>query len=159
MLFGPRKAYVGAQATVDSLFGQAMKTAANTFRFLLTLSLMVTGILRHSEVGAQGQIPFTRISMQEGLSQAAVHAIAQDRFGYMWFGTQEGLNRFDGYRFTRFLHHRDEPTSLSHNWVYALLSDRDGFLWVGTKEGGLNRSIPKHLSFRASGTIPRTRAH
>ena len=139
---------VNAQTTTDGVFGRAIKLSPATFSFLLTLSLMLASIAEHSDAGAHELIPFTRISVQEGLSQAAVHAIAQDRFGYMWFGTQEGLNRFDGYRFTRFLHRPDDPNSLSHNWVFSLLADRDGFLWIGTKEGGLNRLDPETFEFK-----------
>ncbi|MGB5831458.1 MAG: two-component regulator propeller domain-containing protein [Thiohalocapsa sp.] len=83
-------------------------------------------------------LPFGLLSPNDGLSQAAVHAIAQDPDGYMWFGTQEGLNRYDGHQFQVFLSQPDDPNALSNNWVYALLVDRGGRLWVGTG-GGLDR--------------------
>ena len=122
-----------------------MRTAAQCFHFAIRLLLTIAWIVQFPDVAANQAISFSRISVQDGLSQAAVQAIAQDRSGYMWFGTQEGLNRFDGYRFTHFLRRPNEPNSLSHNWIYALLSDRDGYLWVGTKSGGLDRLDPETL--------------
>ncbi len=124
-----------------------MRTAARFFHFVIRLSLTVAWIVQFPDVAASQTISFARISVQDGLSQSAVQAIAQDRFGYMWFGTQEGLNRFDGYGFSRFLHRPNDPNSLSHNWVYALLSDRDGYLWIGTQTGGLDRLDPETLEF------------
>ena len=106
---------------------------------LLMASLLLGAWGWENVSASRGTIPFLRVSLQEGLSQAAVHAIVQDKEGYMWFGTQEGLNRFDGYEFKTFLNEQTDSNSLSHNWVYALLVDRDGVLWVGTNGGGLNR--------------------
>ncbi|HEY6951226.1 MAG TPA: two-component regulator propeller domain-containing protein [Bacteroidota bacterium] len=87
----------------------------------------------------QPGIQFERISLEQGLSQTSVFAIAQDRLGFMWFGTQDGLNKYDGHSFT--IYHRDalDSTSLSDNYVTALLVDKSGTLWAGTRGGGLNR--------------------
>ena len=111
---------------------------------LLVIHLFVSFAwsVQFSSVAANEAISFSRLSIEDGLSQVAVHAIAQDRFGYMWFGTQEGLNRFDGYRFTHFMHHQNDPNSLSGSWIFALLADRDGYLWIGTKSSGLDRLDP-----------------
>lgn len=56
----------------------------------------------------------------------------------MWFGTQDGLNRFDGYLFTVYRNDPKNPASLSHNFIRALYEDRQGRLWIGTEDGGLN---------------------
>ncbi len=85
------------------------------------------------------RIAFANLSVEDGLSQAAVTAIVQDAAGFMWFGTQEGLNRYDGYRFETFFHDDGDPGSISNNWVSSLLADRTGRLWVATNGGGLNR--------------------
>ncbi len=84
-------------------------------------------------------VRFQRISLGDGLSQAAINTIMQDRRGFMWFGTQEGLNRYDGTNFIVFQHDPADPTSLSHDSVRAILEDPDGALWVGTDNGGLTR--------------------
>src|SRR5271168_1996957 len=76
-------------------------------------------------------IRFTRLSTTEGLSQIKVSQVLQDDQGFMWFGTQYGLNRFDGYNFKVFVHDPRNPNSLSGVYIRALFKDRDGALWVG----------------------------
>jgi ligand-binding sensor domain-containing protein/signal transduction histidine kinase len=73
---------------------------------------------------------FTRI-LPDGLSQTRVTNIVQDGHGFMWFGTQYGLNRFDGYNFKVFMHEADNPNSLSGSYIYSLFKDRSGALWIG----------------------------
>jgi ligand-binding sensor domain-containing protein/DNA-binding CsgD family transcriptional regulator len=63
----------------------------------------------------------------------------QDSEGFMWFGTQDGLNKYDGYGFEIFKPDPADPASLSHNEIWCLYQDRGGVLWVGTRGGGLNR--------------------
>ncbi|MEN8802012.1 MAG: two-component regulator propeller domain-containing protein [Thiogranum sp.] len=84
-------------------------------------------------------LQFSQISQQHGLSQGAVNAIAQDRYGFIWLGTQEGLNRYDGYDMVVYEHKSDDPASLSHDWIWSAYVDNSGTLWVGTDGGGLNR--------------------
>jgi len=95
-------------------------------------------ILRPGTVVSEA-LPLSSLTTADGLSQASVHAIAQDKYGFMWFGTQEGLNRFDGYHFHTYLSNDTDETSISNNWVEALVADPQGFLWVATNSGGLNR--------------------
>jgi ligand-binding sensor domain-containing protein len=92
------------------------------------------------ESGQTGQgLKFERLSLEHRLSQSSVLCILQDRKGFLWFGTQDGLNKYDGYRFTVYKHEASDSTSLSENYVEALYEDRSGTLWVGTIGGGLNR--------------------
>jgi signal transduction histidine kinase/ligand-binding sensor domain-containing protein len=84
-------------------------------------------------------VKFDRISLEQGLSQSTVNCILQDRYGFMWFGTQDGLNRYDGFTFTVYRHRADDPSSLSTNFVWALSEDKDGALWIATDGGGLDR--------------------
>ncbi len=83
----------------------------------------------------QSTIRLDRIGLDRGLSQSTVRAITQDRQGFMWFGTQDGLNRFDGYRITVFKHDPKDSNSISHNAIWALMPDRKGNLWIGTENG------------------------
>ncbi len=83
-------------------------------------------------------VRFTHIGLEEGLSQSTVHSIVQDGQGFMWFGTEDGLNRFDGYDFKVFRPDPADPASLSDRWITALAADAEGNLWVGTRQGGLN---------------------
>lgn len=87
-------------------------------------------------------IRFDQISLEEGLSQSVVNAILQDRKGFLWVGTDDGLNRYDGYSFTVFKPDTDDPTSLSDRSITAIVEDPNGNLWIGTRQGGLNRYDP-----------------
>lgn len=89
----------------------------------------------------------------DGLSHNTVFSILQDRQGFLWIGTSDGLNRYDGYTFTVYRHIPGEVTSLSNNTIKALLEDRQGVLWIGT-DGGLNRFDRRTERFRRHGLQP-----
>jgi two-component system, sensor histidine kinase ChiS len=80
-------------------------------------------------------IRFESLSIEQGLSQSSVHCIRQDRHGFLWFGTQDGLNRYDGYTFTVYRHAARDTTTLSDGWITQLHEDRTGHLWVATRNG------------------------
>jgi ligand-binding sensor domain-containing protein len=88
-----------------------------------------------------------RLSIEEGLSQSSVYSIGQDSKGFMWFGTTDGLNRYDGYQFKTYRFHPRVPKSLSNNRIYCVYEDRQGALWIGTGGGGLNRYNRAHENF------------
>lgn len=90
---------------------------------------------------SQRSLRFERLSMDEGMLQFSILSILQDRQGYIWFGSQSGLQRYDGYRLTMFRNDADNPDSLPDNYVSASWEDPDGMLWFGTK-GGLARLDP-----------------
>src|SRR6202008_4417128 len=69
---------------------------------------------------------FDHISIEQGLSQSSVRAILQDSRGFMWFGTEDGLNRYDGYRFTVYRHDPSDPLSLPSDVVWAIDEDAAG---------------------------------
>ncbi len=95
--------------------------------------------LRRFEDVRPDRVAFRHLTIEEGLSQNAVYALLQDRQGFLWVGTKDGLNRYDGYAFTVFRHDPFDPATLSSSYVTALLEDKQGHLWVGTQDGGLNR--------------------
>ncbi|MCI0691977.1 histidine kinase, partial [candidate division KSB1 bacterium] len=92
-------------------------------------------------------LKFERISLEQGLSQNTIYCILQDRKGFMWFGTQDGLNKFDGYDFKVYKHDPQDPNSLSNNVVRTIYEDRAGTLWIGTNGGGLNKLDGEKDSF------------
>ena len=102
------------------------------FRSVLLSLVPFFFFLNPVEAQSGRNIRFERISPEDGLSEAAVHCIIQDRQGFMWFGTQDGLNKFDGYSFSVYRNDPDNPQSLSDNFILSLLPDGSGVLWVGT---------------------------
>jgi streptogramin lyase len=86
-------------------------------------------------------IRFARISSSQGLSQVRVSDIVQDDQGFIWFGTWNGLNRYDGYNFKVFKHDPERPESLGGVYIYSLFKDRAGTIWVGTDQS-LDRFDP-----------------
>ncbi|MGB2960616.1 MAG: two-component regulator propeller domain-containing protein [Bacteroidota bacterium] len=90
---------------------------------------------------------FDRISLEEGLSQSTVNTIVQDGQGFLWFGTQDGLNRYDGYTIRVYKHMGSDSGSISDNGIWSLCRDVTGDLWVGTMGGGLNRYSLEHDHF------------
>ena len=84
------------------------------------------------------EINFKHINIDDGLSQNAVFAILKDSKGFMWFGTKDGLNKYDGYDFVIYRHNSFDSTTLSANYISCLYEDKRGLVWVGTYDGGVN---------------------
>ncbi len=89
------------------------------------------------------QLPAEIITVDDGLPQGMVRAILQDREGYMWFGTKDGLARSDGYSFTVFRHDAEDSTSIAGDHVIMLFEDDQGFIWVGLDGVGMDRYDPR----------------
>ena len=79
--------------------------------------------------------PVSYLGIEQGLSNNTVTTIYKDRFGFMWFGTLDGLNRFDGYSFQQFRNKSGDLTSLPNDRITVLNEDNTGNLWVGTEKG------------------------
>ncbi|MCB9185016.1 MAG: hypothetical protein H6591_13995 [Flavobacteriales bacterium] len=82
---------------------------------------------------------FGHIGSQQGLSQGTVYSFCQDRQGFLWMGTQDGLNRWDGHEMRVWKHEPLDARSLSQGYIRALLATDDDKLWIGTEGGGLDR--------------------
>ena len=107
---------------------------------LITILTFSLNLLIIFPVQAQHQgLKFKHLSIEHGLSQNSVNCILQDKKGFLWFGTQDGLNRYDGYNFKIYRHDPANQKSISNNFIYALYEDRNGNLWIGTSGGGLNK--------------------
>jgi diguanylate cyclase (GGDEF)-like protein len=110
--------------------------------FILTIALFPP-----SATAQRGpHLLFKQLSIEHGLSQNSVNCIIQDRSGFMWFGTETGLNKFDGYTFTIYIPREADSNTLSNSWINALYEDRHGSIWAGT-ENGLNQFIPGREQF------------
>ena len=108
----------------------------------LTALLLLTLPFLYSQ-----DMSFERISVEEGLSQATVSCMLQDQKGFIWLGTQNGLNRFDGYSFKIYKHQPGNKNSLSGNYIKTILEDHRGNLWIGTLNSGLTRFNPSLMDF------------
>ncbi|GAA0407610.1 two-component regulator propeller domain-containing protein [Massilia aurea] len=117
-----------------------------TFLLLMLLALTALCAPLARAAAPEPTLRFEHLSVQHGLAQESVLSILQDADGFMWFGTQSGLSRYDGYRFVNYRTEIGNPRSLASNWVRAMLLDRQGRMWVGT-DGGLNRYDPATRSF------------
>ncbi|MCV9927120.1 response regulator [Flavobacterium sp. LS1R49] len=96
---------------------------------------------------SQNKYRLKNISTTDGLSQSSVIAIHQDKFGQMWFGTRDGLNKYDGSKFTVFRNDVTDKTSISNNDILAIEEDATGKIWVGTYNG-LNCYDPVTNTFK-----------
>ena len=113
-------------------------------KFLLFL---VIAILIAFDLLAQSKISFNHLTVESGLSQSAVTCILQDSRGFIWFGTQDGLNRYDGYNFKIFKNDPSDPHSLTDNFVFAIYEDPAGTLYVETQNGFFQKYNPGTESF------------
>jgi diguanylate cyclase (GGDEF)-like protein len=112
------------------------------------LAALAAGVPRAAE---HIEMHFDRIGIADGLSQSMVMAIEQDAEGFMWFGTENGLDRFDGFNFQNYRRDWDDPGSLQSEFVRDLDSAGDGSLWVATDGGGIAAWDPhndRFLSYR-----------
>src|SRR5919106_4046920 len=91
---------------------------------------------------------FDHISIEHGLSQSSARVIFQDSRGFLWFGTEDGLNRYDGYTFKSYKPDPDTPQSLSDRWISSIVEDKTGILWIATRLGGLNSYDPRTEQFK-----------
>ncbi len=102
---------------------------------------VILALAAPANLSAKGQkLKFRHLSIEHGLSQNSITSILQDSRGFMWIGTLDGLNKYDGYNFSVYKRAPDDPHSLSSNAIGTIYEDRTGTLWVGTQQGGgLNR--------------------
>lgn len=114
-------------------------------RFKIVLILFVFCI--KVPANNQNNIVFKNISVKEGLSQLSVLAIFQDSKGYMWFGTRDGLNRYNGYDFEVFQHENSDSTTISDGYIRCISEDSEQRIWVGTTNG-LNCFESNHKTFK-----------
>jgi diguanylate cyclase (GGDEF)-like protein len=115
----------------------AVAPGANARRWPLPALAATLLLLVAAAPAAAGALRFDRVDERRTLSQVTALTIHQDERGFLWVGTEDGLNRFDGYDFTVFTHRPDDPRSLPGNWIWAIADDGSGGLWIGTEDGGL----------------------
>lgn len=115
-------------------------------RVLASLALIL--IAAGASATTQRALTFDRLEETDGLSHDIVTDIAEDRFGFVWIATGNGLNRWDGFEVRIYRHRPDDPGSLPSSSIRDLLVDQSGNLWVGSRNGGLSRYSYETDSFR-----------
>ncbi|MGF1922896.1 MAG: hybrid sensor histidine kinase/response regulator transcription factor [Bacteroidia bacterium] len=119
------------------------KSSISVLMFFVLLVLTCNTVLGQTEAN------FITLNTKNGLSSNTINTILQDKRGLVWFGTSDGLNKFDGTNFTVYTHNSNDSTSIPSNDITALLEDRTGRLWIGTSGGGLAYYDPKQNIFKS----------
>jgi signal transduction histidine kinase/ligand-binding sensor domain-containing protein len=110
---------------------------------LIVCSILFSPVFTIPVYAQTSTIRFENISTEQGLSQSTAHAILQDQQGFLWFATEGGLDKYDGYQFTVYQHDPGDPKTLGDNLITALYQDKKGNFWVGTSIG-LDRFDPQN---------------
>ncbi len=102
------------------------------FAFVLLMIFRLT-----VSINAQSNFRFDHLTIDDGLSHAVILDIFQDSKGFLWFGTQDGLNKYDGYEFYVYKNNPHDSTSIKDNWIQVVEEDSSGKLWIGTSRSGV----------------------
>src|SRR5882757_693405 len=117
----------------------------------LFLDYLLLLLLCFPATAQQPNLKFEHLDINAGLSQNNVLNVLQDSRGFIWFGTRDGLNKYDGYQITIYRNDPKNKGSLSNNFISDIIEDHRGFIWVGTRGGGLcryDRATNQFTSFR-----------
>ncbi|MBC5995526.1 histidine kinase [Romboutsia ilealis] len=115
------------------------KSLKNIF---LTIISILTLSSEHAYATSYNDIIFKSLTIENGLSQSTVETILQDSNGYIWIGTNDGLNKYNGYSFKKYEHDIYNKNTISSNYIVDIIEDQDGYIWVSTTNG-LNKINPK----------------
>lgn len=116
-----------------------------TTKYLIILLLI---ILLNPAYSQRKEIRFEHLTTKDGLPQGYVTTIDQDKFGFLWFGTQDGLVKYDGYKFIEYRYKQDDTNSISDNWITKIAVDSKNNIWVGTGGKGVSKITPAEKIIR-----------
>jgi len=116
---------------------------------LFTIIIVTIAVIASSySFSNSSSLQLEHLTMERGLPNNTIICQLQDSMGFIWFGTKNGLARYDGYEFKVYLTDSNETSSISHHYINALYEDKLGFIWIATDGGGLNRFDPKSEKFK-----------
>ncbi len=125
-----------AQFTIMAI-SEILRRLKKIFLTIILTLLIVLSL--PTKLYAAETVQFEHITVNQGLSQSNAVCMLQDSQGFIWIGTQDGLNKYDGYNFTVYKYDELDPHSLSYNFVLSIYEDKSGTIWIGTDGGGLNK--------------------
>ncbi len=129
--------------------------ASGVFMVLFCLLVSLNPLLKaQGSFVDENDIFFKRYGVEEGLSHATVHHVMQDKDGFMWISTRDGVSRFDGYRFEVFKYDPSDKNSLAANTVWMTTQTADGLIWMATLGGGISIYDPEEGTFENYSHIP-----
>jgi ligand-binding sensor domain-containing protein len=154
--FAGKKTLFLVSPSVTQAIGPEEETRMRKLRLPALPGLVLLLLLCGGAKAQYNTASFDHLSVEDGLSQSEVRSIYQDRKGFIWFGTVDGLNKYDGYSFQHFKHDPFDTTSLSNNEVVSICEDRNGNLWVGTVSGlsRLDQATGPLLPLQPTGARP-----
>lgn len=129
------------------IFKLAKRAFITTMGYYRYLFIALSLCLSSSAFSQSQHVKFEHLGTGDGLSQSNVICIMQDSRGFMWFGTRDGLNRYDGYQFTVYKNDPEDKKSLGNSFVMDMVEDGEGYIWIGTWGGGLDRYDRQHNQF------------
>lgn len=119
---------------IDYIYPAMIQSRFNIYILVFLLSLLNATAIYYPQ-----SFKFNNLTVENGLSNNNVNTLIQDKTRFIWFGTDDGLNRFDGYEIKVYRNNPNDKFSISENIIWALFEDHSGNLWIGTKTGGLNK--------------------
>lgn len=132
------------------------RRSSDRARAAVALAIGALGLSLVRAAPAAQPMHFTRLGADAGLAQGGVMAVVQDREGFLWLGTEDGLDRYDGYTLQHLIRQRGTAGSLPNNWIAALAAGADGKLWIGTDGGGVAWRDPMTGRFVQVRSAPET---
>lgn len=120
---------------------------------IIGLCFLIRGLSMVYAQGTHNDYIAENYLLQERLVDGLVFDILQDNIGYLWFGTEYGLVKYDGFRYSTFRHAANDPMSLADNVITCLAEDEEGHLWVGTMNGGLHFFDRRYNTFTRYGHV------
>jgi len=121
---------------------QAFAQRRKIMKCKIVILILMLAVFPAAADAGKNAIRFDRLSVEHGLPHTSVYDIVQDRQGFMWFATDDGIARYDGYTFTPFKPVPENPKTINPGAGYALYEDRAGNIWIGLRNGGLNKYDP-----------------
>ncbi len=139
---------------IAGIMNRSLKGTEGIYLSVL-MALILIFLIFTTSFSQENKIRLNHYTIRQGLSQSCVTCMAQDSLGFIWIGTQDGLNRFDGYNFSVYRPVQGDSSSISDNSILCLYVDKSGTLWIGTENGGLDRFDNKTGTFRIYQQDPR----